>query len=141
MTQTTSAEAYRWIQDSPYLQSLQRQILSVMATKFLPMTANEITEAMNPAPRINTANTRFSELRRMGTIREAGKRPCRVTGRNCMTWELTGAAPEPLPKRQKVACVCPTCGSKVPETAINASGREEKVLGYPATLGGTDLPA
>ena len=36
---------------------------------------------------------RFTELRRLGVIYEKKERPCRVTGRNVIEWDLTDKLP------------------------------------------------
>ena len=105
MTQPTSAEAYRWIQESGLLQPLHRQILARLADTQCSMTSGEIAGTINA--RINTVTPRLTELRAMGSVREGEKRACQVTGRNCLTWELTGNEPIEAPK--KVRCICQHC--------------------------------
>ena len=105
--QPTSIQAYRWIAESTILQRLHREICRTLLTQLMPMTAGEIAAGMTPPGRINSISPRMRELRRMGVVREAKTRPCRITGRMAIAWELSGeepTAPEYVkPER------CPTC--------------------------------
>ena len=127
MTQPTSAEAFRWITESPILQRLHRQICSVLAAQLLPMTSGEVAAAMMPAGRINAITPRLTELRRVGAIREHGRRACRVTGRMCITWELSGREPAMPEYGEQTQERCAHC---------NGTGKTRVSLAGPA-MGGT----
>lgn len=43
---------------------------------------------------------RLSELRDRGVIREVCERPCSITGRNAIVWDVTANVPTPMPKKK-----------------------------------------
>ncbi len=63
-----------------------------------PITGRELNDRLaNPK-----AHSRIAELRTRGLIESAGRRPCPVTGKNVVTWRVTGNLPQPkVPKKQK----------------------------------------
>jgi hypothetical protein len=78
-------------------------------------TANETFEHVKTQRREDLrydSNTRarFTELRDLGLIREVGARPCRITGKTCITWEIV---PEAEYAGPAVVHRCETCGQIV----------------------------
>jgi hypothetical protein len=59
-----------------------------------PLTANEIDAGlMGPAEVNPSYHKRLSELENAGTVREVGERACRISGRNCIEWDVTANLP------------------------------------------------
>ena len=80
-----------------------------------PPTAGEVFEYLKEQRHLglrydSNTNARFTELRDMGVIREAGQRPCRITGQTCITWAVVPAAEYVGPASIHR---CPTCGQVV----------------------------
>jgi hypothetical protein len=62
----------------------------------------------------NHIRPRRKELVDLGLVRNAGRRDCKITKRQALTWE---AVPDweieaVRAKRNQVKCVCPTCGGR-----------------------------
>lgn len=102
MTRQTSIEAFHQIRESGLL---SRERFRVFATVFAmgECTSGEAFEAIEKRKErkspLSQSRARFTELRDLGVIEEAGVRPCKVTGRNCIVWALTDNLPGKLPRR------------------------------------------
>lgn len=72
--------------------SRARALVLMMLRSTGGMTGREV----NMSLATQSGHKRLSELRRMGVVREAGKRTCRVTGRQAVEWEALpeGVKPE-----------------------------------------------
>ncbi len=69
------------------LDSVQKQeILEILISHRSCMTARELDVALE-AERY-TASKRLPELEKAGLIHRVGNRPCSVTGRNAITWQI-----------------------------------------------------
>lgn len=86
----TSIDAYNAIKESGLLGKRQKHAYNVLY-KDGPLTGNELSELM----RIPGQWKRCSELKKRRLAIEVGKRPCRVTGRECLTWDVTSNMPVP----------------------------------------------
>jgi len=84
--QETSLSAYADIK--PELPDRQRQVFDCIRNHDTPMTNTEISN-ITGIP-INAVVPRVFELRQLGMITFAGKRPCGITGKLCMTWKPAG---------------------------------------------------
>lgn len=101
MTRQTSIEAYHQIVSEGLLKSIQLETYKLLF-KHGPCTGSELTKiamekSSNPRPR-DSHFQRCSELRDKGLVYEVGKRPCTVTGRRCIEWDVTDKLPKTLPK-------------------------------------------
>ena len=88
MTQPTSVQTYHDLLSSGELGKRQRDVLT-MLIDFGPMTGSEINQTLGTP----SGHKRLSELKAMGVVREGKARPCKVTGREAIEWEITGQAP------------------------------------------------
>ena len=84
--QQTSLQAYADIM--PELPDRQRQVYEFICRHGKSVTNGEIAYYTGLA--INVVTPRSYELRQLGMILFAGKRPCVITGRMCMTWKPAG---------------------------------------------------
>lgn len=69
-----------------------------------PMTANDLVrhfKAQNPDANQTGWNARFSELERMGAIKEVGTKKDLVSGNDCTLWDVTSELPVKLEKSSK----------------------------------------
>ncbi len=95
-----------------------------------PCTSGEVfahlqrTEGVGRNP-ISSSRSRFSELRALGVVFEAGERKCRESGRNCMTWAPTGNLPNAKsPPKRKAAGKCSHATGRHDETCDLVAGLE-----------------
>lgn len=91
----TSVDTYNEIKEKGLVGRLQFEVYDAIY-KHGPITQGELMKIAFEA-RENTAMTirpRFAELERLGTIEIVDKRPCKVTGRECLVWDVTGTLPE-----------------------------------------------
>lgn len=99
MTRQTSAKAYRTIRDNGLLSRVRFRIYRTLFREG-PMTATECLTSLDKKLKaagmrgvsFNT-HSRFSELRAMGVVHETGKRTCRITGHECIEWDVTSGLP------------------------------------------------
>lgn len=82
--QTTSLFAYR-NEVRPTLSARQEAVMDVLADHE-DMTNSEIAQALGWS--INRITGRTNELVKLGKVREARKRTCRVTGRTAIAWRV-----------------------------------------------------
>jgi len=83
MISVTSETSFQEIRDS--LGQKQFQILNYLAL-LGHATNNEISKQYGIP--INCVTPRIKELREMGIVTQVSKRPCKVTGRRAMVWEV-----------------------------------------------------
>jgi hypothetical protein len=106
LTRQTSIEAYRQIQAEGLLSAGRFRVYETLFS-FGPLTQSEVWEriekaAGHPVSKQNVTPL-FAELLDRGVIATAGERPCRVTGRNCLLWDVTPNLPvEPPAKVSEV---------------------------------------
>lgn len=81
--QDTSAKAYYSV-----LQTLgyKQEMVYLKLKELGDATNNEIAQAMGLP--INRITPRVHELRKLGVVQEAFRRPCKVTGMSAIAWEL-----------------------------------------------------
>lgn len=84
----TSIEAYREVMTSGLLGERQKQAYEVLFQRG-PLTGNELSKLME----LPGQWKRCSELKKRGLATEVGERECRVTGRNCIVWDVTANPP------------------------------------------------
>lgn len=113
MIRDTSIEVFRQIESEGLLSRLRFEVYSFLY-KNGPMTCRELMLAMMRGKSFVIAggslSTRFSELERIGVIKNIGVRTCRESGRIAIEWDVTSKLPLKLekPARHK----CKSCGGK-----------------------------
>ena len=86
----TSLSAYHEVMASGLLGERQKQAYEVLFHHG-PLTGNELSQMMGRPGQWK----RCSELKKRGLAIEVGERECRVTGRQCIIWDVT----EDLPRK------------------------------------------
>lgn len=92
----TSIDAFKQIKDEGLLPEKQFKVYEILH-QFGPMTAQEAWVKYREVHRTKQRDgitPRFSELKMMGVIGEKGKRPCGVTGRSAIEWDVSGRLPK-----------------------------------------------
>lgn len=84
MIQQTSIKVYRE-EIEPALGLRQREVLNAFKQKE-NFTNSELADFLQRA--INTITPRTNELVKLGLVREHSQRPCKVTGRKAIAWEI-----------------------------------------------------
>lgn len=96
----TSATAYNEIKNSGLLSKRRFEVYQALYL-YGPMTANELIrhfKVHRPEGNQTSYNARFSELERMGVIKEVGTKKDDVSGNECILWDCTDALPGKLVK-------------------------------------------
>lgn len=83
----TSLAAYRAIVDNGWLGRAQEAVY-VCLYHYGPLTAQEVFKRLGME---TNQSGRFTELRDMGLIKEAGERVCTVTARSVIEWDVTSS--------------------------------------------------
>lgn len=98
MIRDTSYQAWRHINDKGLLASRHWQVYNSLYQSG-PSTANELHKYMKDkgtAQANDNVSTRLGELRDKGVVTELNTRPCNVTGRNCILWDVTSKLPKKI---------------------------------------------
>jgi hypothetical protein len=121
MTRDTSIMAYNQIRESGLLTKLRWQVYECLF-QHGPLGQNELLiELGTPHFKKDSIKPRFAELEKFGVIREVGKRPCRITGREVIIWDVTSNLPQknlkPTKKQKKknILDLMVNLGRKIPE--------------------------
>jgi hypothetical protein len=92
----TSLQAYNQIKANGLLSELRFMVYDCIYHSG-PITQGECVDIlMRDIERGNNSGTfgsRFAELKNLGVIVETGKRPCKITGRTCLEWDVTDKLP------------------------------------------------
>ena len=110
MIRKISIDVYRKIEAEGLLSKLQWEVYSTVFHHG-PMTSGECFSML--AGRKSRASpliqmwARFTELQDMGVLRELGTRPCKVTGRVAIEWDVSGKLPTSVSRKRTRSC--PTC--------------------------------
>ena len=99
-TRQTSIDCYNEIKNSDLLAKRRFETFEAIF-KSAPCTRQEALEHTNPLNALSLSAARFTELRRIGVIYEKDVRPCKVTGRNVIEWDLTDRLPIKIKKSNK----------------------------------------
>jgi len=91
-TRQTSIDCYNEIKQAGLLAKRRFETFEAIF-KSAPCTRQEALEHTNPLNALSLSAARFTELRRIGVIYEKDIRPCKVTGRNVIEWDLTDRLP------------------------------------------------
>jgi hypothetical protein len=105
----TSSAAYQDILQSGLLGKRQKQAFAVVA-KVGPGTVSEMLKAcreegidINQFCGERSFHKRLPELRDLGIIKEYGKRRCRVSGHEAITWDVSGCVPVKVVKAKRLS--------------------------------------
>ncbi len=107
MTHETSMAAYEHAVASGLVTRRRAELLKIVA-EHGPITASEAFNILKAriGPPFNfdsNTNARFTELRGLGVIVEAGTRPCNITGRTAIVWASSGTAPVRAERKPSMA--------------------------------------
>lgn len=95
----TSIEAYHYIKSSGLLGSLRTQVYDILFNHG-PLTQGETWNIYFKSKQRHDIAPRFAELHKRGVIQCIGERPCGVTGRMSMLWDVTDKLPI-VPEKKK----------------------------------------
>lgn len=111
MIRATSIAAYEHIRDRGLLSrerfrvyaALYRQGESTSGETFDAIrreaqATGDLSQQRSP---LSQSRARFTELREIGVIEEAGERECRISGRRCIVWRITDRVPAGPMVRQR----------------------------------------
>jgi hypothetical protein len=100
MNRATSNRAYREIKRSGLLSRMRWRVYRTVFHHG-PLTAHELDNHLaSPEETKTSYHKRLSELQRVGVCRVVGERPCSITGRNALLWDVTDALPTKYQKPQ-----------------------------------------
>jgi hypothetical protein len=99
-TRQTSIDCYNEIKTSGLLSKRRFETFEAIM-KIAPCTASEVQHSINYNNGGRDCMKRISELRDRGVIYEKDVRPCKVTGRNVIEWDLTDRLPVNVRKSNK----------------------------------------
>lgn len=99
MIRQTSIKVYRQIQKEGLVKGWRWHVYSTLFHHG-PLTQGECWKDHFSETQRHNVCPRFAELKKLGLIVEVGNKQCRVTGRNCISWDVTGDLPT-KPKNKK----------------------------------------
>jgi len=97
-TRQTSIDCYNQIKQEGLLSTRRLEVYEAIF-KNAPCTTNEALKDVHSGS--HGVGSRTSELRDAGVIYEKSVRPCRITGRNVIEWDLTDRLPVNIKKTNK----------------------------------------
>lgn len=97
-TRQTSIDCYNEIKENGLLSSRRLEVYKAIL-KNAPCTTNEALKDVYSGS--HGVGSRTTELRDLGVIYEKDIRPCKVTGRNVIEWDLTDRLPINIKKSIK----------------------------------------
>lgn len=92
----TSIETYHQIEAEGLLSKMRFEVYAALFDHG-PASSGELAIHIEGTSRNNVA-TRMTELRNAGVVEEVGEKVCTVTGRNVITWDVTGNLPKKVDK-------------------------------------------
>tara|TARA_R110000824_G_scaffold5954_1_gene27313 strand:+ start:140 stop:550 length:411 start_codon:yes stop_codon:yes gene_type:complete len=96
-TRQTSIDCFNQIKQEGLLTKRRLEVYESIFN-YAPCTASEVFNDKNLK---TNQSGRFTELRDLGVIYEKCVRPCRITGRNVIEWDLTDRLPVDIKKSNK----------------------------------------
>jgi hypothetical protein len=104
MVRETSAAAYQEIEQRGLLSKARWEVYKAVYFHG-PCTSGEAYQFIPHGHRgaLSQSRARFTELRDMGVLKEAGERECRVSGHRCIVWDVTSKLPDKLQRRPSLA--------------------------------------
>ena len=91
-TRQTSIDCYNKIRQEGLLSKRRLEVYEALLSS-APCTSSEAIRNAKTTFGVFGVSSRFTELRDLGVIYEKDVRPCRVTGRNVIEWDLTDKLP------------------------------------------------
>jgi hypothetical protein len=131
MVRRTSLETYRAIQADNLLNE-QRWMVYRLLYEHGPATSTELSQLLAEGAR-EAPHRRLPELRDCGAAYEVVERPCKVTGRKCIVWDVTADLPDESKLKKP----------KRPKAEVLAAAHTElrTVYAYYRQCGGVECPA
>jgi len=99
-TRQTSIDCYNKIKQEGLLSKRRLEVYEALLYS-APCTSSEAIRNAKTTFGVFGVSSRFTELRDLGVIYEKDIRPCMVTGRNVIEWDLTDRLPVNIKKRNK----------------------------------------
>lgn len=99
-TRQTSIDCYNQIRENGLLSKRRLEVYEALLST-APCTSSEAIRNAKTTFGVFGVSSRFTELRDLGVIYEKDVRPCKVTGRNVIEWDLTDRLPLTLKKSNK----------------------------------------
>lgn len=93
----TSIETYHQIREEGLLSKIRFQVYDVLY-QHGPLTQNEVARRI-PGAVQHSVSPRFAELESLGVVSASDERMCAVSGRNVLTWRVTGKLPGTIKKK------------------------------------------
>ena len=91
-TRQTSIDCYNKIKSEGLLSKRRLEVYEALLST-APCTSSEAIRNAKTTFGVFGVSSRFTELRDLGVIYEKDVRPCKVTGRNVIEWDLTDRLP------------------------------------------------
>ena len=91
-TRQTSIDCYNQIKEEGLLSKRRLEVYEALLSTS-PCTSSEAIRNAKTKFGVFGVSSRFTELRDLGVIYEKDVRPCKVTGRNVIEWDLTDRLP------------------------------------------------
>ena len=101
MTRQTSIDCYNQIKNEGLLPKRRLETLTAILYS-APCTRQEALANVKINNPHSLTASRFTELRELGVIYERRNRPCRITGRNVIEWDLTDRLPVGNPCKKDI---------------------------------------
>lgn len=95
MVRETSIECYNELQKEGVIALMERKIYNIVY-KHGPCTSGEAYKYLSKKMVINPlsqSRARFTKLVEKGVFKELPKRPCKISGRKCLVYDVTGNLP------------------------------------------------
>ena len=99
-TRQTSIDCYNKIKSEGLLSKRRLEVYEALLST-APCTSSEAIRNAKTTFGVFGVSSRFTELRDLGVIYEKDVRPCKVTGRNVIEWDLTDRLPVNVKKSNK----------------------------------------
>jgi hypothetical protein len=101
MARQTSIECYRKIKDNGLLSKIRLKVMG-RVLELAPCTATEVEAYMNVHDGMKGTWRVMTWLSEAGVVYETGTRACKISGHNCIEWDLTDRLPGKVAKKQMV---------------------------------------
>ena len=99
-TRETSIDCFNQIKEEGLLSKRRLEVYEALLST-APCTSSEAIRNAKTTFGVFGVSSRFTELRDLGVIYEKCVRPCRITGRNVIEWDLTDRLPVDIKKSNK----------------------------------------
>lgn len=99
MVRDTSILAYNEIKDCGLLSEKRWEVYQCLFN-YGPMTGAEVSVRLRTPGRVSeTVRNRITELVQMGVVQELGEKPCPITGRTVLVFDVTSDLPRTLSRK------------------------------------------